>query len=635
MKTTNYIFALASAAVFSLTGCTDWLDQEPMSQVTTAVYFRNAEEFQNAANKLADECYGFGRNFTSNESFNVFYDYGTDLIGKTNEEVSGLTGAPSAEAYYEKPYKALRNINNLLDQSEVYTGTENIDKPVGQALFYRAFWYYFLLKRYGGVPLVTSAPETNSEIVFGPRSSRYEIVQQMLDDLDEAIERLSETTKSSTGNNGEVTVEAATALKARICLFEGTWEKYNGRGSADETNGDGTQIGAGTTMPDGYPSETELLTMARDCASKFVEGGEYANEYSLWNPANVPGYENLAAYYYFILEDGASNPYGLDKSSNDEAIFRIVFDYDLNKRVGQNLSASSPVSATRKLMDMYLCTDGLPINKSPLFNGYERLNSEFENRDARMIALFKQAGHYYWGFAGDGQGNPADYSTTPELGNGGVTFSPKLTAFNANEMAYDGRKFCFERNRRTEEEAYDYNHIRLPEMLLTYAEAVFELNGAISDEDLDKTINIIRQRAHIADLTNNLVNANGLDMLQEIRRERTIELVGEGFRLSDLCRWGIAEEEINRPRCTYYIEVNGQPNELGASDYYDATQFSGYITENEEPQSVYAAGMPTLKPGALIMERINNRVFSKKNYLQAIPLDQIALNPNLKQNPGW
>ncbi len=635
MKTNKYIFAFTSAAFLSLTSCTDWLDQEPMSQVTTAVYFKNAEEFQNAANKLADECYGFGRNFTSNESFSVFFDYGTDLIGKTNNEVSGLTGAPSAEAYYEKPYKALRNINNLLDQSETYTGTENIDKPVGQALFYRAFWYHFLLKRYGGVPLVTSAPETSSEIVFGPRSSRYEVVQQMLDDLDEAIRRLSGTTKSSTGNNGEVTVEAATALKARICLFEGTWEKYNGRGTADETNGDGTQSGAGTVMPENYPSETELLTMARDCAAKFVEGGEYASEYALWNPLDVAGYENLSPYYYFILEDGASNPYGLDKSSNDEAIFRLVFDYDLNKRSGQNLSHTGPVSGTRKLMDMYLCTDGLPINKSPLFNGYESMNSEFENRDVRMTALFKQIDHYYWGYSGSGLGNPADYSTTPEVGNGGISFVPKLTSYSADDIAYSGRKFCFERNRNTEQEAFDYNHIRLPEMLLTYAEAVYELSGAISDEDLDRTVNVIRQRAQIADLTNSLVNNNGLDMLQEIRRERAIELLGEGFRLSDLCRWGIAEEEINRPRCSYYVEVNGQPNELAQSGYYDASQFVGYVTESEELQSVYTAGMPTLKAGALIMERINNRVFSKKNYLQAIPLDQIALNPNLKQNPGW
>ena len=172
-------------------------------------------------------------------------------------------------------------------------------------------------------------------------------------------------------------------------------------------------------------------------------------------------------------------------------------------------------------------------------------------------------------------------------------------------------------------------------MLLTYAEAVYELNGNIDNSILDKTINVIRKRAHIADLTNELVNNYGLDMLEEIRRERAIELIGEGFRFSDLCRWGIAEQEINRPRCSYYISVNGQPNELGQSTYYDPSQFTTYITDEEEAQSVYTEGVPTLKAGALIMEKVNNRVFSRKNYLQAIPLDEIALNSNLKQNPNW
>lgn len=81
-----------------------------------------------------------------------------------------------------------------------------------------------MLKRYGGITLATYAPETNSDMILAPRNSRYEVVQQILDDLDEAISRLKNTTKSSTGNNGQVTIEAANALKARVCLFEGTWE---------------------------------------------------------------------------------------------------------------------------------------------------------------------------------------------------------------------------------------------------------------------------------------------------------------------------------------------------------------------------------------------------------------------------
>lgn len=77
--------------------------------------------------------------------------------------------------------------------------------------------------------------------------------------------------------------------------------KYNGRGNADETNGDGIQSGAGTVIPDNYPSIESLLTMAKECSGKFVEGGEYGNEYAVWMPdEELSGYENQAAYYYFI-----------------------------------------------------------------------------------------------------------------------------------------------------------------------------------------------------------------------------------------------------------------------------------------------------------------------------------------------
>ncbi len=497
-----------------------------------------------------------------------------------------------------------------------------------------------LLKCYGGLTLFTRAIDTSSEVLTNPRNSRYEVVQQILDDLDQAISLLGSagTTKSGTSNDGQVTVEAATAFKARVCLFEGTWETYNGRGSSDTTNGDGVSEGAGTTMPDSYPTVTELLTMARTCSAKFVSGGEYASEYSVWLPDNTTGfdaYNDMESYYYFILEDAESNPYGLTKASNDEAIYRSVFDYTNSVKCGQNLSHTHPANASRKLMDMFLCTDGLPINISPLFQGYGGFTSEFENRDVRMTSLFKQIGHYYWGYSGSGQGNSSDYTTTPEEGNGGIAFVPELSAYSAGNIGYKGQKFVFERDRTTTNEAFDYNHIRLQEMLLTYAEATYELNGSISDNDLDNTINVIRQRAKIADLTNSLVSSNGLDMLEEIRRERAIELFGEGFRFSDLCRWGIAEEELNRQRCSYYVAVDGEANELGKSSYYDETQFTGYITTGEEEQSTYTAGMPTLKAGALIMETINNRVFAKKNYLQAIPKDEISLNPNLLQNPDW
>lgn len=160
---------------------------------------------------------------------------------------------------------------------------------------------------------------------------------------------------------------------------------------------------------------------------------------------------------------------------------------------------------------------------------------------------------------------------------------------------------------------------------------------------MNKTVNVIRKRAHIADLTNALVDTYGLEMIEEIRRERTLELWGEGFRRLDLCRWGIAEEELSRPVCTYYVSYEGVPTQIATDDrpghpgekMYDASVWQGRIVESEMPQSSYTAGMPTVKAGCLIVDEVNNRNFSKKNYLQPIPTDEIKLNNNLKQNPQW
>lgn len=456
MKKKNYIFTLASVTLLSMTSCVDWLDQEPMSNVTTGSYFTRASEFEDAANYLYNQVQGYN----SKSNYELF-DCGTDLSYLYDTELSG--------------------------------------------------------------------------------------------------------------NDGSVTIEAVCAFKARVCLFEGTWEKYNGRGADDGTNGDGVSTGAGIAMPADYPSVDDLLTMARTEAAKFVDGGIYANEYSLWMECENHTYDCMSYYYLFALEEADSNPYGVTKASNNEAIFRKCYDYALQVYGNQNLSHSEPCGGSRKLMDMYLCSDGLPINISGLFQGYNGFDSEFQNRDARMIASFKQIGHSYWS-SNNEYGKPADYSMAPDedpANNGGI-YSPTLTSYSAGvyngQFGYAGRKFCQERERPTTQESADLMLIRLPEMLMVYAEAVMELDGGISDADLNKTVNVIRKRAHIADLTNALVDTYGLEMIEEIRRERTLELWGEGFRRLDLCRWGIAEEELSRPVCTYYVSYEGVPTQIATDD---------------------------------------------------------------------
>lgn len=647
MKTKQYIIMLAASAMVSMTSCTDWLDQKPMSNVTTGEYFKNQSDFTSAANNLYAQLLGY-----KNDAQKRLYDFGTDLNCLGDDELSGNKGAAASDKGYELPYKNLRHVNNLLAQAEKYTGTGNIDVAVGTAYFFRAYWHFYLLQRFGGVTLALSVPVTTSDFVWGPRNSRYEVFASVLSDLNKAQQLMSSVTKTSTGNSGTLTIEAVSAFKARVCLYEGTWEKYNGRGAADTTNGDGTTSGAGTAMPEGYPSVEEMLTTAKTESAKFVGSGAYASEYSIFmgcEDHEIDAYDKTSYYYLFALEDADSNPYGVTKDNNDEAILRKCYDYSKQVYGGSNLSHTQPVGGTRKLMDMFLCTDGLPVNISPLFKGYNGLTSEFENRDARMQSAFKQIGHSYW-CSNNEHGVVANYSIAPSDNPNNISgrFYPHLDTYSSStfngELGYVGRKFTQERQRPDNQESADFMVIRLPEMLVTYAEATVELSGKISDEELNQTINVIRKRAHIANLTNELVNEYGLDMKQEIRRERTLELFGEGFRLDDLCRWGIAEEELQRPICTYYASYNGKDTELAIADRPDGSGKKIYVASvwagdktvtSEMPQSSYTAGMPTVKPGCLITTQKANRNFTKKNYLQAIPTNQITLNPELKQNPQW
>jgi hypothetical protein len=260
---------------------------------------------------------------------------------------------------------------------------------------------------------------------------------------------------------------------------------------------------------------------------------------------------------------------------------------------------------SRKFVNLYLCNDGLPIEKSPLFQGYSTMVSEFQNRDKRMTNCFLTNGEKYWT-------NDATTSRIDWKGMDGEDAAHALTAGVTFGSGYQNRKWGTERAVVDYYEGYDFPIIRYAEVLLNYAEAVYERDNAISNNDLDISLNLVRTRvnAEMPKLSNELVNANGLSMRTEIRRERTVELYFEGFRIDDLKRWKTAETEM--PQDVLGIKWEGTQFQ---------TSWGGASSQSRD------AG------GCLIME--SGRSWGEKNYLLPLPTDQIQLNPNLGQNPGW
>lgn len=647
MKTNKIAISLCLGAMV-LTGCDKFLDLEPLDSQTEAIYFNKPEDFVSAANALHTNVYGWqanNGNANANNTYALIFDYGTDLVSASSDAVSGTNAAGTSDIYWNQMYTWLRQVNQLIAKGEEYSSPDRIAGPVGQAYFFRAWHHFMLLKRFGGVPIANAVTDVSDNIVWGPRASRYEVTKQIIDDLDMAISKLAGTTVSETNNDGHVTLEAAKAFKARVCLFAATWDKYVGT----KTDGDGVSSGAGSNKPSGYPTITEFLTMAKNLSKEVIDGGQF----ELWTGVeNVSGgsvvnpemYANCSYYYLFNLEGSDSNPTGLTKSSSKEAVYRSIFD-ETNRKGNMNLTHSWPAGMTRKLADMYLCTDGLPVHLSSLFEGYKDMNAELENRDYRMTACVTKAMDYAWGWGMYGTGAQygvdiyslaaGTYQAVPDLRNGGGGMG--------------GRKFRSERQSLTAagNEAADYMHIRFSEVLLIYAEATCELgDGQISDGDLDYSINKVRARGGVAPLNAALLDkarslGGELTFLGEIRRERAVELYGEGHRIGDLCRWGIAEAELGgQPRCGTYVSYEGEDtflqsliNPVDDKPVYDPAAYIGKITTSDITYTY--AGLTPVKAGAVIIEQANNRLFALKNYLQPIPTDQIKLNPELKQNPNW
>ena len=179
---------------------------------------------------------------------------------------------------------------------------------------------------------------------------------------------------------------------------------------------------------------------------------------------------------------------------------------------------------------------------------------------------------------------------------------------------YQNKKWGTERKVADTFEGYDFPIIRYAEVLLNYAEAMYELGttGKALDDALNISLNLVRLRVNpdMPKLTTSFVSENNLNMREEIRRERTIELYNEGFRIDDLKRWNTAIVEMPKP--ILGVKWTG-------TDF--ATSWAG------------ASNMAKDSDGCLILE--NSRRWGSKNDLYPLPVDQCQLNPNLGQNPGW
>ncbi len=557
MKNNKFIIILLFIG-FILSSCDDDLELAPLDTLSDYSFWKVPEDFEKAANSLYHKLGTHGGGMLDRNS--------DTYVGNLTDPVSGGTYIePQEDGTWNGNYATIRAANRLLENYEEATEIQaDIAKHAAEARFFRARAYFALVTRFGDVPLIKRTLDIDSEELYAPRAPRADVIAFIFEDLDWAATKLPNESDVAANQKGRVTKGAALALKSRVALFEGTWAKYHGTGGSDA-----------------------YLSTCIDASQQLLA----LNQYSLYEHAGGP----TKSYYNLFIEGG---------TGSSENILVRKYSNELNITHGTTRSVDAHnASPTKVLADMYLCSDGLPIDKSDLFQGYSLIDSEFENRDPRMTQTIMIPGStvIY-----------SNYERVYTVVIGGGTNGPTKSGYLPFKFQSDtedagilGRSY------------YDYIEIRLGEVYLNLAEALFEKNNAITDSELDNTINKLRNRAGMPDLTNAFVTANGLDMKQEIRRERTIELAAEGFRFNDLRRWKEAENAL--PKSLLGVKFVG-------------TQWPTFPPSD---QIVVGVDLQVDANGFVIADDASNRKFEQKHYLFPLPLNQLQLNTNLEQNPDW
>lgn len=579
MKTIYNTIKVACVGMMTM-AMTSCLDFSPEAQMNDDTVWNSASNFQLFANQF----YTYTHDFQSGDPYQYAVSDGphsdtrSDLMAEANVNVysQGTNTVPEKDNNYTKLYQHIYYTNLLLKNAASFGDQKSIAVPVAEARFFRAYCYFELVQLYGNVILLTEPVDIDSPKMNAVRDDRGLVIDQCIQDLQDAVNGLPDTPSEA----GRLSKDAANAFLSRVALFEGTWQKFH-NGGADAT--------------ENSERVTSLLNTAKTAAKAVMEAGHYKLFYN-----EKLGTESYR--YMFILEDAQCNPAGLTTKDNTEYI--LARRHRLEDGIGLNITKAyltNAVYPTRKLANMYVCQDGLPIDKSAQFKGYDLATSEFQNRDNRMLTTLAQRGTKVWD-------NTAEHCRT--AWDDSDLARAKEVGATANS-GYQTHKWAVERQVADRYESMDFPVIRYAEVLLNFAEAVYELQGRISDSDLDKSVNLVRQRSNpkMVKLSNALVDNNGLSMREEIRRERTVEFVFEGFRIDDLKRWATAPVEM--PQTLLGVKWKG-------------TQFES-LWANQSRQ--------VNADGCIIL--YDNRQWDDKLYLYPLPSDQLQLNPNVGQNPGW
>ena len=589
------ILALAAGMAMTVSSCYD-LNREPEGVLSSSTPFKTAAEMTSYVNQFYQSAVRAQDFMAGGGSAIAGYDvYSDNMSGNSIvPRLLGNTSAGNGNSLGE--YSYIRRVNFLLTNLDNCEGKGGAayNQAVGEAYYFRAWYYYQMLINFGGVAWVDTPLDPDTTIMKLQREPRTVIADHILSDLDNAIELMAERNNCA---NFRVHRDVARALKSEVALFEGTWEKYH----------------KAKNDPFFDPSVTD--DKIRDYFTQAAAAAKAVMDRNVWRIYNTGNPNND---YRVIFQT-------TDLSTNPEILWFKKYDgEEIGNSVNRYLNTGGgSCGVTASLVDDYLTIDGRP------FVGEEKLNAKKvwgqellpTVRDPRLAQTVCTPGQIL----------------RPD--QGGYTLPP-LVATWACSTGYSILKHVqidYTGNLDAEYKgAPPAIQFRYADVLLNYAEALAELGGAENAQAIIDALHPLRARVGMPDVdfdreynTDPSYPFANLDKyIQAVRRERRIEKACEGRRFEDILRWAAAEELlIDNDRHGALFTGSNLENSYAGIKYDLASGNNIYLTGKPGDALRYLIpANPATSDG--IKFRPN------QDYLIAIKTDMIN-KYKWTQNPGW
>jgi len=584
MKRINHIYLLC-ALVLTLASCEDFLTVFPENQMSS-------EEFLQTEKDMEIYCNGFIQRLLPDGLTQCYTDQYSDNIA-TRASTSFLindTWRPEDQGSWSWTY--LRDINWYLDN--IPRSKKNVSDAVynhyeGVGRFWRAYFYYGMVKTFGDVPWYEHELQaTETDLLYKARDSREMVMDKVLEDLNFASQYCSTDVKF-VSTSTRVTRWVALALKARICLFEGTYRKYH------------TELNLASSSQKFLREAADACEiLMKESPYSLVTGGDVKTQYrSLFNSDNL---------------------------NEKEIIFGVAYKSGLRMHnvtwYTLSASAGSSWSMTKQFVNQYLMLDGTRFTDRA---GYQTMSytDEFKNRDNRLAQTVLSPEYQR-------KVNGTVKLVSPEFG---IT----LTGYELIKWVIDDDVHV-----GMSTSANSLSLLRYGEVLLNYAEAKAEL-GEMNETIWNQTVKPLRERAGVNGsipatydpyLAAYYLNQTTDKYILEVRRERGVELAVEMVRYDDIMRWKMGKL-LEQPWYGIYIEALDKGLDLNGDGATDLTVSNSGSASTSRVVLGSAYRLTEGDHGYLEYGYSIGRMWTERKYLRPIPASALLMNPALGQNSGW